>query len=327
MKKEQPNNEDAQYIPERRTVQILSILKQISDETHPVKQSRILKAMRETGEATTENAGTLSKAIDEILIQINPDRYSKDEEDNYRIKYKGYEEDRIRIKRELKYNKKNGVKTEKAPFITNLYYVHDLSHEDLDKIIQAVSFSSAIAPADKERLIGRLVKISSKYYSSPYYNRDKEKINFNPMGIYSRVNSKDMSGSEQLGLNLNIIQNAINNLQQITFTFNGYDENGMLREEYCHTLSPYYIVVYHDMYYLIGGKKGKDNASHYRIDLMTEVKPAVDAKGNGIKIEPMAHFKNLPKREQWDPEKYMSRHLYMSYDNPRAIKIKIRKDK
>ena len=327
MKKKQPNNEDAQYIPERRTVQILNILKQISDEAHPVKQSKILEEMRNTGEATTENAGTLSKSIDEILIQINPDRYSKEEEDNYRIKYKGYEEDCIRIKQELKYNKKNGANNAKAPYITNLYYVHDLSYDDLDKVIQAVSFSSAIAPSDKERLIRKLVKISSKYYSSPYYNRDKEKLTFNPMGIYSRVSCKDMSGSEQLATNLSIIQDAINRMQQITFDFNGYDANGKLYDGEPHTLSPYYIVVYHDMYYLIGGKRGKNRASHYRIDLMTNVLMAVDDSGKNIKIEPMSHFENLPKREQWNPEKYMSQHLYMSYDDPRAIKIKIRKDK
>lgn len=336
--KKQPDNEYAQYIPERRTVQILEILKNISDAYHPVKQSAIREAMCETGAATTGNAGTLANAIDEILLQINPIQYCEEDDDKYRIKYEGYEENRVLIKSEIKNQKKNNKKAykendemtellpQRAPYITNLYYVHDFSYEELDKLIQAVSFSSAIAPEDKERLVGKLVHTSSRYYSTPYYNREKEKLNFNPMGIYSRLQSRDESLTEQLSLNLNIIQNAINKMQQITFMFNEYGDDGRLCERYSHTLSPYYIVVYHDMCYLIGGKAGTNKASHFRIDLMTKVAFAVDDKGKEISIEPMSHFKNLPKREQWNPEKYMREHLYMSYDEPRTIKLKLRND-
>lgn len=347
MVKKQPDNEYAQYIPERRTVQILEILKDISDEHHPVKQSAIREAMSETGEATTGNAGTLANAIDEILLQINPVIYSEEDDDKYRIKYEGYKENRVLIKNEIKNRKKNDKKrgeegndtknemnngaestlSQRAPYITNLYYVHDFTYEDLDKLIQAVSFSAAIAPEDKEKLISKLVNTSSRYYSSPFYNRKKESLTFNPMGIYNRVQSSDSTGDEQLSLNLKLIQDAINKMQQITFRFNEYGEDGRLHERYPHTLSPYYIVVYHDMYYLIGGRAGKDKASHFRIDLITDVKPLVEEKGKEIKIEPMSHFKNLPKREQWDPEKYMSEHLYMAYDEPRAIRLKIPNDR
>lgn len=347
MGEKQPDNEYAQYIPERRTVQILEILKNISDEQHPVKQSEIREAMSETGEATTGNAGTLANAIDEILLQINPVIYSEEDDDRYRIKYEGYKENRVLVKSEIKNRKKQAKKNseensdtknemnteaedlqpQRAPYITNLYYVHDFTYDDLDKLIQAVSFSAAIAPEDKEKLIGKLVNTSSRYYSSPYYNRRRGSLNFNPMGIYSRVQSSDRQGEKQLSLNLKLIQDAINKMQQITFMFNEYGEDGRLYERYPHTLSPYYIVVYHDMYYLIGGRAGKDKASHFRIDLITDVKSLVDEKGKEIKIEPMSHFKNLPKREQWDPEKYMSEHLYMSYDEPRTIRLKIPNDR
>ena len=347
MGKKQPDNEYAQYIPERRTVQILEILKNISDEQHPVKQSEIREAMSETGEATTGNAGTLANAIDEILLQINPVIYSEEDDDRYRIKYEGYKENRVLVKSEIKNRKKQAKKNreensdtknemnteaedlqpQRAPYITNLYYVHDFTYDDLDKLIQAVSFSAAIAPEEKEKLIGKLVNTSSRYYSSPYYNRRRGSLNFNPMGIYSRVQSSDRQGEKQLSLNLKLIQDAINKMQQITFMFNEYGEDGRLYERYPHTLSPYYIVVYQDMYYLIGGRAGKDKASHFRIDLITDIKPLVDEKGKEIKIEPMSHFKNLPKREQWDPEKYMSEHLYMSYDEPRTIRLKIPNDR
>lgn len=326
----QPDNEWAQYIPERRTVQILDILKNISDEYHPVKQGEILEAMAKTGAATTGNAGTLASAIDEILLQINPVTYSKEDDDKYRIKYKGYQENRVLIKSEIKNSKKNiknNNQPQRAPYITNLYYVHDFTYGELDSLIQAVSFSTAIAPEDKERLIGKLVNTSSRYYSTPYYNREKEKITFNPMGIYSRVHTRDKTGMEQLSASLNLIQDAINNSCQITFMSNEYGSDGSLCERYFHTISPYYIVVYHDMYYLIGGRTGSKQASHFRIDLITKVEYAVDANGNKVKIEPISQFGNLPKREQWNPEKYMSEHLYMSYGEPRTIKMRIPRDK
>ena len=323
MGKNQPDNEYAQYIPERRTVQILEILKKISDEQHAVRQSDILTAMKETGAATTENAGTLSKSIDEILLQINPDAYSPEKDSMYRIKYRGYEKDLIARKQDIK---EGLLSAKKAPAITDLYYVHDLSFQELDQIIQAVSYSSAIAPDEKSELIGKLVHISSDYYNTPYYNREKEKITFHTKGIYNRIQSTDADASARISNNLHIIQEALNKACQIRFMFNAYDENGELQERYSHILSPYYIVVYHDMYYLVGGKTGGKLASHFRIDLMTNVEMVVDDEGKYVPIEAMSHFKNLPKREKWNPETYMAEHLYMAYDEPRNIKIRIRRD-
>ena len=327
--KKQPNNLYAQYIPERRAVQVLELLKEITDEEHSIRQAELLQAMKDTGEATTENAGTLAKSIDEILQQVNPIAYSEEEDDKYRIKYKGYEEDLLLKKLEIQEQKellKSGQVTNekipKAPSITELQYVHDLSFAELDQIIQAVSFSSAVAPEEKTNLIGRLCNISSKYYKTSFYNREKGKLTFNPKGIYSRTQAND-DATKRLGDNLRQIQNAINGNYRISFTFNDYNENGEIVPRYNHVVSPYYIVVYHDMYYLICGKEGKENAFHFRIDLMSDIALAEDEKGKPVKIEAMAHFKNLPTKDKWDPLKYMSEHLYMSYDQPRKIQVKI----
>ena len=60
---------------------------------------------------------------------------------------------------------------------------------------------------------------------------------------------------------------------------------------------------------------------------MSNIQPAVDEKERRINSESIFNFKNLPKRENWDPEKYMREHLYMSYSEPRLIKIKLPSDK
>lgn len=62
-----------------KAVQVLEILKKISDESHPVTQAELLEAMRNMdGVAATENPGTLSNTIDGILRQINPVEYTEE---------------------------------------------------------------------------------------------------------------------------------------------------------------------------------------------------------------------------------------------------------
>ena len=122
------------------------------------------------------------------------------------------------------------------------------------------------------------------------------------------------------------ILEAIQNNVCITFRFHEYDaEKQLIPRRYEYYLSPYHIVVYHDQCYLIGNMLGKDNLSHYRIDLMTELAVYTDAEGEPVKRVPMSKFKELKTiRGTWDPVKYMSEHLYMGWEPPRPIQIKIR---
>ncbi len=348
-KKIQPDNCFAQYNPERRTVQILTLLKLLSDEEHPITQKELLDAIP-AEERTTNNAETLSRSIDEILFQINPKIYSESEELNYRIKYVGYRENRVLEKLELKdrikaaYEETSkdkaeikseilGKKQKKLPTITGLSYIHDLTYDELDDVIQAVCFSETVCAQDKTSLVGKLCNIASRHYKTPYYNRDTGKLLFNPKGIYSRTGSgvynKTAALSDMLGENLRRIQSAVSERVQIRFSFNMYDEYGRLKriDRSYPPLSPYYIVVYHDMFYLIGGHDGKVNISHYRIDLMSDIEKAVSVNGENIPAARMSDYPEFKHGNDWNPQKYMSEHIYMAYDEPRKIRLKIKSDK
>ena len=62
---------------------------------------------------------------------------------------------------------------------------------------------------------------------------------------------------------------------------------------------------------------------HYRVDLMSDVQILTDADGKAVPIDFCA-FEALPICNAcWDPEKYMAEHLYMAYDEPKEIRIKI----
>lgn len=83
------------------------------------------------------------------------------------------------------------------------------------------------------------------------------------------------------------------------------------------------MVVYHELYYLICSKPGTGKISHYRIDLMSNVGFAKDENEKYIPCEPISVIKGLPVRVDRGPEKYMREHLYMFYDEPRSIILKV----
>ena len=278
----------------RLAVHILNVLRSVSDKEHIVSQKNLHTLLNETPGATAKNRQTIASAISALLLEMEACGECN-------ISYK---ED------------SSGRKT-------GYWYIHDFTYEELDALIEAVIFSGSISDEDKRLFVEKIVKLTNVYYESPYYSRRTRKLLTNDHAIFSRTYKTNVSD------NIRTIQNAINNGEMITFKFNAYTADKTLFPlPYGHELSPYQIVVYHDMYYLIGGKEGCENPSHYRIDLMSDIKPAKDNDGNIKKAESMARFKKLrDSRSAWQPDKYMSEHLYMGYDEPRRIRIKIKNDK
>lgn len=333
-------NIDAQYIAEQRTVDVLRALRMYSDEKNPISQSELREYITTTG-----NPQTLAGTIDEILKQINPAEYTGENDDEYRIKYDGYdkpfEENPLVIRSEIselrnemrrKDADKEALSKEikdlsggKAPSIRGLRYVHDFSYEDMDQLISAVALAASIPPEDKEHLIRKIMATASIHYKSPFYDRALESLKFNPYSEYSRIHSRSGVTEKRIGENVRILQDAIRLHTKVRFNFDVYGKDKCyITDEKQHVLSPYYIVIYNDNYYVIGAWDNEDEAVHYRIDLMSSLEIIRDENNVPVSMKPMSECKNLPSRDlSWDPEKYMSEHLYMAYDKARKISIKI----
>lgn len=336
-------NDNAQYIAERRTVEVLEVLRRISDERHPVTKKMVSDEVY-----TTENPQTLSNTIDEILLQINPIEYLSENDHEYRVKYDGYDAsfeknalilktrinelrkalrrkdvDKEALKKEL-----DEISVKRAPIITGLRYVHDFSYEEMDQLISTVALSASIAPVDKENLIQKIMDTASMYYRSPFYDRVNRKLLFNPYSEYGRLHSKSGKYENRLAGNIKVLQDAFRLRTKVKFHFDVYSEDKeYMTDDKWHIVSPYYIVVYHDNYYMIGAWDNRDKACHYRIDLMSDIGIIRDEKGEPVPMKAMSLCKDLPSRDSdWNPAKYMSEHLYMSYDRPRKIQIKIKSD-
>ena len=317
------------YTAERRTLQILDVLKLMTDEEHSLSCDQLqglLSLYRKAkygNDTSIEASNTFNKSMGEILLEINPETHTEENDGDYRIKYDEYDTDYLNSK--VKMKKDNPNKVELAPVINGLRYVHAFDYEALDKLIQLVSFSDMFSKEEKSLLTAKLIATASVYYKSPFVDGDD--LKFNPFAIHGRFAERNGVDRKQLTENLKTIQKAINNLAQIKFKFNRYTADHTLVPKYdrMNVLSPYHMVVYHDNYYVIGLNQawGDKRVLHYRVDLMNDIEIVKDENGKTIPIE-LTAFTGLPiSNAYWDPEKYMAEHINMAYDEPRDIRIKI----
>ena len=310
----------------RRALQIIEVLKNVTDDEHSITKEELTKLLKfyraaVYGKDTKPEAdNTLTNSIVQILAEVNPLTYTEENKDKYRIRYSGYKENRV--DRRLNQNEK-GVE------ITDFRYHHPFANEELDQLIRIVCMSRILADDEKNMLISKLVNTASNYYHNSLW--DGEKTRFDPSEIHDRFVKRGEGNNPQLIENIRRMQHAINNFEQVTFFMNYHtaDHEMIPRNKRRHRLSPYHLVVYHDVFYCIGLRSDDPNKKriwHYRLDLMTDIQP-YEPKRKPKPIELKPHFEGLPIfNSRWKPEKYMAEHLYMGYDEPQSIWIRIPKD-
>lgn len=313
--------------PEKRSIAILKILHEKTDEMHTLKQSEINENLKEK-----IHRDTLSKVIWQLADELNPDKYEVDSEgrnndDDFIIKYAGYDKQRvsdsyvnirkrnIRDRDKNKQGQKDVEQPTASPTMTNIHLQHPFSYKELDQLMDAINFSDKLTVEEKRNLMEKVSKTSSQYYETPFYNKDTKKLQYN----YNTTN-KRFGEDTNLIENLKIIQKAINDLKKIRFTYNHYNKNNVLEANSTLEVSPYYVVVDNDLYYLISGVTNQKNSMHSRIDLMTNIE-ILDEK-----IDSIQDFPDIPTREKWEPTKYLGEHVYMGYNKPVEIRIKQKKE-
>ena len=209
----------------------------------------------------------------------------------------------------------------RVPPVTNLRYVHDFSFDELDTIINALYFSKTVNEEERDRLIYKLAKLSSKRYQKKWFseNNNRPVIKNIFQGI---VNNNDASRTE-LKKNIALIQSAIDEKVKIQFIMNVYnaerelvpskiDDSG---KTIWSKVTPYHILIYNDKYYMLANCKPYSNVSVWRIDLMSNVK-LLEEEGR-----PKREIKGMS--DTWNGQEYMEKHLHMSYDAPTNVRLKV----
>ena len=212
----------------------------------------------------------------------------------------------------------------RVPPVTNLRYVHDFSFDELDTIINALYFSKTVNEEERDRLIYKLAKLSSKRYQKKWFseNNDRPVIKNIFQGI---VNNNDASRTE-LKKNIALIQSAIDEKVKIQFIMNVYNAERELVPSWTdkkgkailRKVTPYHILVYNDRYYMLANYERYSNLSIWRIDLMSNVKLLEEAGRPKQEIKGMTNT--------WNGQEYMEQHLNMFYDDPVKVTLKVPND-
>ncbi|MBQ8982679.1 MAG: hypothetical protein IJ079_03745, partial [Lachnospiraceae bacterium] len=207
------------YSIERRVLQILEVLRLQTDEDHSITKSelgnllRLYRIGKYDNGTPLEDPRTLTDTLIDILQELDPMEYSENREAEYKIRYNGYKEDRLKQRLDMeseKENKEKGSKKggKKAPSITGFSYVHTFSNAELDQLMQLISFSDMLSLDEKTKLIRKLMGTASEYYHSPFW--DGESVKFHPQGIYGRFSGRTQQDRQQFAENIKQIQNAVN---------------------------------------------------------------------------------------------------------------------
>ena len=323
-----------------RLINIMKILQEETDEFNTITQPEILELLRDRDCACSER--TLTDYLKTIMKELNPEDvdgyvYENASIEDYVIIAKGLEE-------KLK-ARDFGLTTEgsKKLQLRSLRYNQILSFAELNQVIEGVLFLKSIDDESKEKIIRKLITLSSKNFPkySPYISENTRTISKKIAGVFedSRVDEIALKN------NLQVIRTAIEANKgaglKISFYFNRYDENKKLKArvdangaKLRYVVNPYYIIMYNGKPYLICATEPHDNVAIYRIDLMseitTEIKASLAKDGKMIseKRRPKSEIKGLPM--EWNSKeasKFQTEHLYMYYGNPESISLKIDKDR
>ena len=323
-----------------RLINIMKILQEETDEFNTITQPEILELLRDRDCACSER--TLTDYLKTIMKELNPEDvdgyvYENASIEDYVIIAKGLEE-------KLK-ARDFGLTTEgsKKLQLRSLRYNQILSFAELNQVIEGVLFLKSIDDESKEKIIRKLITLSSKNFPkySPYISENTRTISKKIAGVFedSRVDEIALKN------NLQVIRTAIEANKgaglKISFYFNGYDENKKLKArvdangaKLRYVVNPNYIIMYNGKPYLICATEPHDDVAIYRIDLMseitTEIKASLAKDGKMIseKRRPKSEIKGLPM--EWNSKeasKFQTEHLYMYYGKPESISLKIDKDR
>lgn len=276
-----------------RVLKVLQVLKKNSNSNKKMTQADIMEVLKNDEDINYScDKRTLSKAIRELILVLNPTHYNKNNEDRFVIRYNG-----------------DGWKEGIPERITNIYYKPYIEVSELQAMVKGIKFTDTLSPEQKKKLIGKLEE---------EYNVELEK---NDISVFS------VDGCERTAVNSAKIIKAIKACSQMTFNFGGYDRNGELvlhksrnGKPRLYRVVPYYIAAYRGKSYMLccyirSSGEYTDKVSVYRIDLMKNI--TVTNK-RGKMINEIRGFINNSAHE------FMLRHPDMTYGDQRTVTLKVK---
>ena len=181
----------------------------------------------------------------------------------------------------------------------------DFTDAELRMLIDSVLFSKIISQGQAKDLIGKLKRLSSKYFSAKVSH------------VYNLPYLHHADKKQQVLYNLDVINDAISEGKKISFIYNKYGTDFQLtpkRADFTYVTNPYQMVANNGFYYLVCNFDKYSDLAHLRIDKMTEV-TILDEKVKDKKLIPEL-------TNGFDMPKHMAEHIYMYGGNSVAAVIR-----
>jgi len=187
-------------------------------------------------------------------------------------------------------------KGEEETIYSDWYLVRDFSDAELRLLIDGLLFSKHIPYNQCKELIEKLKGLSNTYFEA--------KVR------HIRNMPENLPMNKQLFYTIEVLDDAINEGRQVSFTYNEYgtdkklhprqNSEGKVRE---YLVNPYQIVATNGRYYLICNYDKYDDVSNYRLDLITNIRLLKTRSKLMKKVVGLGKGLDLPK--------HMAEHIYM----------------
>ncbi len=275
-------------------IDILEILKRYTDENHRLTQKDIVEYLKKD-----YNMNVDRKAVRRNLCDLI--------EAGFPIDFKEIP----RISNGLHPVSKKEDEDEKVQ-LTDFRYIHEFADSELKLLIDGILFSKHIHVTQKKDLVDRLEGLASKYFKNSAKN--------------ILLSSGQESGIQEMFLNMDTIEEAIQNNHQVEFNYLEYRTDKKLHKRITKNdkirrffVNPYQIAAVSGRYYLICNNPWfGDSITNFRIDRMTNlrilekttIRPATDLAG-------YKHGFSLPK--------HINEHMFMFSDQAELIRFRCKK--
>ena len=267
---------------------ILEILRKYSDEDHRLSQKEIIQYLKTEYGMTADR-----KAVKRNLTDL--------------MEF-GMEIECSEARRKVK-NAKTG-ELEETIIQTDYYLVREFSDSELRLLIDSLLFAKNIPHRQRQQLIEKLEKLSSRYFKS----RVK----------HITTLPDNMPQNKQLFYTIEVLDKAISTKRQVSFTYNRYGMDKKLHPQKTaagnlrnYVVNPYQIAAVNGRYYLICNHQKYSNVSNYRLDRITDIQLLPTP------IKPMEQVQGL--EHGFDLPKHMAEHIYMFAGPSETVTFRVSK--
>ncbi len=145
-------------------------------------------------------------------------------------------------------------------------YLAERPFEDaeLRLLIDGVLSSAHISPSQSEELIGKLCKLSNRYFLRQVKN-------------ICSVREWNKTENQAVFLHIEMIGEAIAKGRKVRFAYNKYGADKRLHRTGTHVVSPYQMILRNQRYYLMAYAESWGEMSYFRLDRITEMEQTDEA--------------------------------------------------